>query len=188
MLHVLVDSNMAAILLSILMEQEQQQGLVELRCAYPSSSLYSSARTILMIRNEPVAVVLDANSTEPEMESRAHDAAEEVIGWSGESPPLRILVAVPSVESLLFKRPDAVRRAFDEVSETLVEIGLVSPGDALRRLSKTQDRYQASHAIISRLDQNDVNALRTESPVRELLEFLDRVKPLDANAVTLAIS
>ena len=103
-LNVLVGSNTTAILLLKLMEPEQQAELVTFRCAHPTSSLYAAAKTLLEIRNEPVALVLDADSTEPRMAARVRDEAAEVIGESAAAAPLRILVAVPAVESLLFRR------------------------------------------------------------------------------------
>jgi hypothetical protein len=56
-----------------LMGLEQQAGLFNVRCADPPSSLYSAATTLLAIGDEPVALALDANSTEPAMAARVRD-------------------------------------------------------------------------------------------------------------------
>jgi hypothetical protein len=171
MLNILVESNISAILLLKLMDPELQAGLVEFRCAYPSSSLYSAAKTLRQFRREPVAIVLDAGSTEPKMADHIRDEAAEVIGEST-AAPLRILVAVPSLDSLAFRRPDAVRRAYANATSEMIDLGLVSPGDALLRLSPIADYHQSLLEIISNLNSSDIAALRLESPVRELLEFL----------------
>ena len=184
MLNVLVGSNTATMLLLKLTEPEQQAGLIKFRCAHPSSSLYSAAKTLLQIRNEPVALVLDANSTEPTMEARARDEAADVIGESSVTARLRILVAVPSVESLLFRRPEAVRRAYGNTAAYLIEVGLVSPGDALKKMEGASDRYTAAVAIISQLNADDIAALRDEFPVRRILEFLDELKSRWAKALS----
>ncbi len=183
MISVLVGSNTAAMLLVNLMEPEQQAGLVEFRCAHPTSSLYAAAKTLLEIRNEAVALVLDADSTEPTMAARVRDEAAEVIGESAFAAPLSILVAVPAVESLLFRRPDAVRRAYSHATSDVIDLGLVSPGDALQKLNGASDRYQASLAIITKLNDDDIAFLRNESPVRDLLEFLDEVTGSEAKAL-----
>jgi hypothetical protein len=184
--NVLVGSNTAALLLLKLMGPEQQAGWVDVRCAHPTSSLYSAAKTLLEIRNEPVALVLDADSTEPTRASRVHDEAAEVIGESAAAAPLRILVAVPAVESLLFLRPEAVRRAYGNTASNLIDLGLVSPGDALQKMEGAPDRYHASVNIIKKLNENDISALRAESPVRDLLKFVDELKSSGAKAVTAA--
>jgi hypothetical protein len=186
MINVLVDSNIAAMLLLKLMEPEQQAALVEFRCAHPTSSLYAAAKTLLEIRNEPVALVLDADSTEPMMAARVRDEAVEVIGESAAAAPLRILVAVPAVESLLFRRAEAVRRAYGNTTSDLIDLGLVSPGDALQKMNGVSDRYHASFKIITKLNTDDIAALRVESPVRELLEFLDELKGIGAKSVAAA--
>ena len=47
------------------------------------------------------------------------------------------------------------------------EVGLVSRGDALKKMSGAPDRYDASLEIISKLNADDIAALRVESPVRQ---------------------
>ncbi len=186
MLHVLVESNSSAMLLATLIEHEQLAGLVEVRCSYPTSSLHSAAKTLLQIRYEPVALVLDADSTEPKMAARVRDEAAEVIGESGAVASLRILVAVPALDALLFRRPAAIRRAYSDTTSDSIELGLVSPGDALRKISGASSRHQASVAIIATLNADDIAALRNESPVRELLEFIDELRASEAQAVATA--
>jgi hypothetical protein len=186
MLNVLVGSNTAGMLLSKLMGPEQGAGLVVFRCAHPTSSLYSAAKTLLVIRREPVAIVLDADSTEPGAAAQVREEASEVVGESAAAAPLRIIVAVPAVESLLFRRPEAVRRAYGNTPSELIELGLVSPGNALERLNGATDRYNASFTIITNLNQEDIAALRDEPPVRELLEFLNELKASGATAIAAA--
>jgi hypothetical protein len=171
MLHVLVDSNLVAMLLLKLLNDEQNAGLIELRASAPSSSLYGAARTFLGIKNEPVAVVLDAKSTDEDAVERVRETAEEVIGDAGGAAPLRVLVAVPAVEALFFQRPDAVKRAFQNAGESLIEIGKVSPANALKRLDPAGEAA-ASHKLMKELNAEDVAALRAQSPVKDLLAFL----------------
>ena len=88
MLHTLAESNTAALLLSKTLREEQAAGLIEIRTAGPPSSLYAAARTLLAVRFEPVALVLDAGSTDPEAGRRQRRAAEEVVGEASEAAPL----------------------------------------------------------------------------------------------------
>ena len=118
------------------------------------------------------AVVLDADSTVPRAVISRQQGAEEVIGEAVWAAPSRILVAVPSLEALLFRRPDAVARAFGPVSEIVVRLGRISPHDAYEELGKGTSGPQAAFEIIQALDDDDVAALRAESPIRELVEFL----------------
>jgi hypothetical protein len=54
----------------------------------------------------------------------------------------------------------------------MIDLGLVSPGDALLRLSPIADYHRSLLEIISNLNSSDIATLRLESPVRGLLEFL----------------
>src|SRR5438270_13642053 len=116
MLHILLETNRAELLLVKLLQAERQAGSVTIRSDAIQTSLYASARTLLIVRREPVAVVLDAESTYPTVADRQRQAAEEVIGEAAWRAPLRILVAVPALEALLFRRPDAVARAYGQVT------------------------------------------------------------------------
>src|SRR5437016_1395375 len=112
MLHILVESTTAEILLARFLQTEQQDGSIEIRAVAERSSLYGAAQAVLIMRREPVAVVLDSESTYPRVAARQRQGAEEVIGDAAWRAPLRILVAVPALEALLFRRPDAVARAY----------------------------------------------------------------------------
>ncbi len=176
MLHVLVDSNTGEVLLARLLHAEQQAGSIRIRSFTIRSSLYGSARTLLMLRKEPVAVVVDADSSRPGVADRRRQDTGEVIGEAAYAAPLLILVAVPAMEALVFRRPDAVARAYGPVSQDLIELGLVSPWTALEKLDRTVSSDQVSLNIVKELDDADVMALRAESPVRELLEFLGELQ------------
>jgi hypothetical protein len=78
---------------------------------------------------------------------------------------------VPAVDALLFRRPDAVARAYGPVSPSLLELGRISPRDAFPKLDPNVSTEQGALTIINELDDTDAAALRAESPVRELLEF-----------------
>ncbi len=185
MLHILVDSNTGEALLVKLLQAEQRAGSIRIRSSTIRSSLYSSARTLLMLRKEPVAVVLDADSTRSGVADLRRQSAEEVIGEAAGVAPLRILVAVPAMEALVFRRPDAIARAYGQVPQSLIELGLVSPWTALEKLDRTASTDQVSLNIVKELDDADVSALRAESPVRELLEFLGELQH-DGAAVAAA--
>src|SRR5205807_2290515 len=135
---------------------EQQAGSVELRSVAERSSLYGAARAWLIMRKEPVAVMLDAESTYPRVADRQRQDAEEVIRMVTSGAPLQVLVAVPALEALLFRQPDAVARAYGPVPPSLLELGLISPRDAFQKLDPNVSIEQVSLNIIKELDDADV--------------------------------
>ena len=129
-----------------LLGAEQESGLIEIRAAEPSSSLYSAARTLLAVRGEPVALLLDADSTNPDAVARRRLTAEEVVS---DVAVLRAAVCArcgPALEARLFVRADPVARAYGAaaVNEQLLELGRMNPREALKRLDHGGDWSIAS--------------------------------------------
>ena len=91
---------------------------------------------------------------------------------------------VPALETLLFRRPDAIARAGGNPSPDVLELGRFSPRDALEKLDRNGMGHDPARQIIASLDDADVAALRAETPVRDLLEFLG--EPRREGAVTAA--
>jgi hypothetical protein len=176
MLHILVELNIPALLLDKLLQAEKQAGLVRIRSFPEPSSMTGAAKTSLIVRREPLALVQNAESTYPRTAAWMKQGIEEVMGDFIWRAPCRILIAVPAVEALLFRRPDAIARAYGPVSGHLLEIGLISPRDALIKLDPNIEPDQVSLNIINELDETDIAALRAESPVRELLEFVEELQ------------
>lgn len=174
MVNVLVETISSAMLLAKLLSKEEQHGLVEIRTAAPASSLYSAARTLLAVRGEPVVLLLDADSTVQEAVDRRQQVAEEVIGEAARSATARVLIAVPALEALLFLRPGPVARAFGASAdgEHLLELGRLSPREALKRLNRDGLWWAASYDLIAALDNEDVAELRFRQPIDELLQFV----------------
>jgi hypothetical protein len=112
--------------------------------------------------------------------------AEEVVGDAAGSAPLRVLVAVPALEALLFLRPGLVARAFGAAAgdEHVLGLGRLNPREALKRLDPRGDRWTASWNLVSSLDDEDIAELRSTPPIRELLEFLGDLQRSEVAATT----
>ena len=142
------------------------------------STLYSRVSTRLAVLGEPVAPVLDAGSTDPDAVTRRRVSAEEVIGHAAARAPFRLLMAVPFLESLLFTRANLLVRAFGDRANDggrSQELGRLSPRDAYKRLDPNGADGAACSKLLQALDDDDVAALREESPVRELIAFVTEV-------------
>jgi hypothetical protein len=175
-LHALTESNSNQTLLLKLLQREHDAGWIKFWYSALPSSLYGSARTVLGVWKKPAALVLDADSTNPRAADRCRLDAEEVIGEAAGMAPLRVLVAVPALEALLFRRPDAVARAYGQIPPGLLELGQISPRDALAKLDQNVSLHQVALNLIKELNDSDIDALRDESPIRDLLEFLGELQ------------
>jgi hypothetical protein len=177
-IYVLVEPMSSAMLLDKLLWKEKQTALVEIRPVAPTSSLYSAARTLLIVRGKAVAVLLNADSTVPEAVERRRIVAEEVVGEPTANAAMRVLIAVPALEALLFLRPDLVARAFGPGAdgERILELGRVGPREALNRLQRDERWWLAAYDLIAAFGDEDVADLRTKPPIDDLLRFVSSVE------------
>ncbi len=121
----------------------------------------------------PVAVVIDADSPEQEVASERQHSAEEVLGDAAGGVPFRVIVAVPELEILFFKRPQLLKKVYGKSLTALVtELGRVSPGRALKRLDPDLSDLHLQFKILRAMDEADIKALRATALIKELLSFL----------------
>ncbi len=172
-IHVLAKSNFDGAFLATLLAEEQKRGSVEVGVINDLPSAYSVARTMLAVKRTPVAMVIDANSPEPEVASERKLRAEELLGDAAGGVPFRVLVAVPELAVLFFGRPELLRRVFDTVDDHLIELAQLSPRRALQKLAPREPHEQAVFRILRAMESNDVDALRETELIRDLRGFID---------------
>lgn len=182
---VLTESNFDGMLLARLLADEQGRNVVEVRVVDGLSSGFSFARTILAVQRTPVAVVIDADSPEPEVASERKRRAEEVLDDAAGGVPFRVVVAVPELEILFFGRPDLLGRVFGKVDEHVLELAQLSPRRAIGKLSSSESYEIAWFRIFSAMDDADVKALRETDLIQDLLSFIGSVvEPSKHSAVS----
>lgn len=170
--YVLTDSEfIAALLLRLITKEDQADVYIK---AFASSTLYSLARTLLLERDRPVAVVVDANTPNPEGIARERRGAEELLrDVAGGLRPFKVVLAVPEIEAVFFERPEVLRRRFDgAVTDHLLELGQYSARAALRKLAADGDGEKLRWEILNSLTDDEVAALRRTDLIREVLEFM----------------
>lgn len=173
---VLAEGNFDGMFLATLIADEQHRYGIEVKVAGGLASLYSVARTLLAVKRTPVAVVIDAETPEPEAADERRRSAEELLGDAAADVPFRVLVAIPVLEALFFQRPELVRRVFgDAADDHLIELAQLSPRHALRKLRPNQDFHKLGLQLLKTMDADDIRAIRDMSPIRELIAFIEQV-------------
>ncbi len=116
---------------------------------------------------------------QPTRPTVSETSPEEVIGEAASrAAPFHLLLAVPALQSLLFTRPALIARAFGEGADPyghIADIGRLIPREAYKRLDPTQSEESTFLKLFQALDDDDIAALRQESPVRELIAFVTEV-------------
>src|SRR5262249_39108166 len=141
-------------------------------------SMYSAARTLIVTRGKPVAVVIEANTPNPKGVAQERQLSEEVIrDVAGSLVPYKVIIAVPEIEALFFQRPEVLRRRFDgAVTDHLLELAQYSSRAALGKLAAGGDSEKLRWSILKALTDEDVAALRQTDVIREVLGFIDLVR------------
>src|SRR5262245_6955547 len=72
------------------------------------ASIPSLARSVLVRRRKPVAVLMDSDSLAPAVIEEQRESTEELIRSAAASIPVKVVVAVPTIESWFFAAPEAI--------------------------------------------------------------------------------
>ena len=170
---VLTESNFDGMLLTRLLGEGHERDDVEVRVVPGLSSGYSVARTILAVKRAPVAVVIDADSPEPDVAAERKRRAEEVLADVAGSVPFRVIVAVPELEILLFERPERLHVVFGGVDPHVFEVARLSLRCAIAKLAPNEPYDIARFRILRAMDADDIRVLRDTDLIRDLLDFIE---------------
>ncbi len=170
---VLTEGNFEGMFLATLIAEEQHLYDIEIKAVGGMSSVYSFARTLLAVKRTPVAVVIDADSPEPDVAAERQRSAEEVIGDAASGIPFRVIVAVPALEILFFRRPELLGRVFGAaINDHLMELAELSPRHALRKLASDKQFEAVRLELLKAMDAEDLRAIREMDIVQDLLAFV----------------
>ena len=129
----------------------------------------------MVIRREPVAALIDADTTEPDAAARRRASAEEVFGPAAFSAPFRLILAVPCFEAILFSRPALLERAFGrELIPSDIKLGNLSPAETLAEFAQGS-KAVAYKMVLSCLEPDDIASLRDSELVKGILELVEEV-------------
>jgi hypothetical protein len=173
--HIGTDSDFIAALLQRILTEEER---ADIEIENAGISMYSVARTLLASRGKPVAVVIDANTPNPEGVEQVWQGADEMLGNVARGVlPYKVVVAVPEIEALFFQRPEVLRRRFDgAVTDHLLELAQYSARAALRKLAADGDSGQLRWDILKTLTDEEVAALHQTDLIQEVLGFIGLVR------------
>lgn len=149
----------------------------ELVTAGGSSGIASLARSVLVRRKRPVAVVMDSDSVDPDVIEERQQSTEDLIRAAGGSIPVKVVSAVPEIEAWFFAAPEAIQRVLGQkVSAESVALGRRDPHGVLQQLAGESKRQWDTDRAISLLDAQDIEHIRALQEVQELNRFLQEIQ------------
>src|SRR5271157_5877903 len=149
----------------------------ELVIAGGSSGIPSLARSVLVRRKCPVAVVMDSDSVDPDVIEERQQSTEDLIRAADASIPVKVIAAIPEIEAWFLASPETIERMVGQkVSEEWLYFGRRDPRGALTRLAKENKKSWDINQAISALDDQDIQRIRAIPEVAELSAFLQETQ------------
>jgi hypothetical protein len=141
----------------------------------------SLARSVLVTRRRPIAVVIDADSNDAEMIQEQRDDMEDLIRAADSSVPVKVIAAVPAIEAWLFAAPGAIARvAGGPLSAEIVNLSKTDPKGALEHLSSQIHRSITAEDIFRVMVEGDFRQIRAIPEVIVLERFLNEARRVKA--------
>jgi hypothetical protein len=141
-----------------------------------SAGMTSLARSLLARRRTPLAVLMDADSLDPEVIADRRESTEELIQAAAGSVPVKVVLVVPEIEAWFFAVPGLIERVLGEKAPAdLLALGARDPKGVLEQLSQRGTTGWNSLRAIDTLDPQEVEQIRARPDVTELSQFLQKV-------------
>jgi hypothetical protein len=181
-IYILVEGLTDADFLRQILPQEVLRN-AELVTAGGKSGVSSLARSVLVRRKRPVAVVMDSDSMDPEVIEEQQQSTEDLIRAADASIPVKVISAVPEIEAWFFAAPEAIGRVLgEEVSAEWVSLGKRDPKGVLHQLASNSNKQWNTNQAIGSLDAHDIERIRAIPEVAELKTFLEMMQKSDQAA------
>ncbi|MBO0698879.1 MAG: DUF4276 family protein [Zavarzinella sp.] len=149
----------------------------EIITAGGSSGVASLARSVLVRRKTPIAVVMDADSTDPSVVQEQQESVEDLIQAADASIPVKVVTAVPEIDAWLLAAPEAIERALGEpVPDEFAPLAKRDPRGVLTQLAERNEKKWDLKRAISLLETHDIDRIRALPEVNELSTFLKKVQ------------
>jgi hypothetical protein len=151
---------------------------VALMPASDRSNITSIARSLLVTRRKPVAVLVDTDSVDERLIQDRMQSTQELLKPVAVGIPTKVILLVPSIESVLFA-PGALTRVYENpLPEEVRFLARSSPKEVLEHLFARPTGPKSIKALLDTLGDEEMAAIRATPPIRELITFLEGcVKP-----------
>lgn len=149
----------------------------EVLVAGGKSGIPSYAHTIGLTRRRPIAVLIDADSTDPDSIRQAMQRMEEAIWLGSALVPTKVVAAVPVIEAWFFAAPEAIARVLGQpIPGDFLPFGKMDPKGVLQHFAQKAGKQWDTAAAIRQLDPDDIAKIRALPEVAALSGFLAAVR------------
>lgn len=152
---------------------------VEVVAAGGLSAVKSLARSLIVRRQVPVAIVVDADSVAPEIIQERLKSIEELVESVSANIPFKVISAVPQTEIIFFQDIGLLSRLLGyEPSQDMLTIAAFQPCKTLKELLSQSHKDHSFSQILNQLTNEDLEILRQAPFIQELVHFLQSVQKI----------
>jgi len=128
------------------------------------------ARRQLLTKREPVALVVDSDTTNERRAKTQRRELEDYLAWGAAGTPFKVVQFIPEIEVVFFDCPSVLYRIVGKKIDTHAqEAGKLAPHRALAMLMPAYEKI----AGIDKLRREDVGELRKHPVMVELRQFVE---------------
>lgn len=138
------------------------------------SAAISMARSLLVRRQMPVVLVLDADSVDPNTIRDRQDSATTALLEVSINTPVKVILVAPELEALFFERRGAIlSHLLDrDIPERSLNLAVSHPRQALEELLSESEQKVERSQLVDALSNKDVAIVRESAVMQELIQFL----------------
>lgn len=134
----------------------------------------STARSIAAVKAAPVALVVDADTTNEERVAERRAFLEEALGSAAAAAPWRVFLCVPEIEIVLFDAPEVLEQFFGtKFNELELELARAQPKRELNKLCANR-QIEGLSQLLEELPPKSIRALQKTPLARQLKEFIEQ--------------
>ncbi|OWK45012.1 hypothetical protein [Fimbriiglobus ruber] len=147
------------------------------------SNITSMARSLLVTKRKPLALVMDADAVEDGAVRQQRQISEELLRSVSAGVPFKVILMVPEIEAWFFLVPDALERLSGEnLTTDLKALAVSRPKEVLAQLFKSRGGSPIT-LLANGMTEDEIQSLRETPPGKELLAFLsdpvaNKIQPL----------
>lgn len=152
---------------------------VEFVAAGGISSVKSLARSIVVRRQVPVAIVIDADSTVPELVQIQTNSIKEIVESVSVNTPVKVILFVPEMEAIFFQDTQLLAKLLGYIpSQDELTLAISQPRKILKQLIDKSKKVKINDLaqFINNLSDEEIDNLRNASAIQELIYFLQAVR------------
>jgi hypothetical protein len=149
---------------------------VEVVSAGGVSATKSLARSLLVRRQVPIAIVVDADSVTPDLVQERRQSIKEIAESIAGNLPVKVILAIPEMEIIFFQDTSLLTRLLGyNLPNDIITLENLQPRQALEQLISQSKIIRNQLDIINLLSKEDARILQNSPVIRELIQFLQSV-------------